>query len=41
MFKEGKTIPDKWADANVQKEIYGHDCMQVASDSFDELFSKA
>jgi salicylate hydroxylase len=33
------TVPDKWADANVQKMIYGHDCMQVAMDSFDKLFS--
>lgn len=39
--KENKnvSVPDKWADADVQKLIYGHDCMQVAQDSFDELFS--
>ncbi|TVY82700.1 FAD-dependent monooxygenase OpS4 [Lachnellula suecica] len=34
------TVPDKWADADVQKMIYGHDCMKVAEDSFDELFAK-
>lgn len=40
-FKEGKSVPDKWADADVQRQIYGHDCMQVTADSFDELFAKA
>ena len=35
----GKAVPDKWADADVQKMIYGHDCMKVAQDSFDELFA--
>ncbi|TKA55658.1 hypothetical protein B0A49_11148 [Cryomyces minteri] len=40
-LKEKKgAVPDKWADADVQKMIYGHDCMQVAQDSFDELFAK-
>ena len=34
----GKAVPDKWADADVQKKIYGHDCMKVAEESFDELF---
>jgi salicylate hydroxylase len=33
-------VPDKWADADVQKKIYGHDCMQVAKDSFEELYAK-
>jgi salicylate hydroxylase len=38
-LREGKgPVPDKWADADVQKMIYGHDCMQVAQDSFKELF---
>lgn len=38
-LKEKKgSVPDKWADADVQKKIYGHDCAQVAEDSFDELF---
>ncbi len=31
-------VPDKWADADVQRTIYGHDCMQVAQVSFDKLF---
>jgi len=34
-------IPDKWADADVQKQIYGFDCMKVAEDSFDEYFAGA
>ena len=33
-------VPDKWADADVQKQIYGHDCMKIAEESFDELFAK-
>jgi salicylate hydroxylase len=33
-------VPDKWADANVQKQIYGHDCMQIAEETFDEEFAK-
>ncbi|KAF4630609.1 hypothetical protein G7Y89_g7535 [Cudoniella acicularis] len=40
-LKEGKgTVPDKWADADVQKLIYGHDCAEVAKDSFAGLFAK-
>ncbi|KAF8151611.1 hypothetical protein B0H34DRAFT_728324 [Crassisporium funariophilum] len=40
-LKENKgTVPDKWADADVQKMIYGHDCMQVAQDIFDECFAR-
>ena len=32
-LKEGKgPVPDKWADANVQKMVYGFDCMKVAED---------
>lgn len=32
-LKEGKgPVPDKWADADVQRKIYGHDCVQVAED---------
>jgi salicylate hydroxylase len=39
-LKEKKgAVPDKWADADVQKQIYGHDCMKVAEESFDEIFS--
>ena len=38
--KEGKgPVPDKWADANVQKEIYGFDCTKVTEESFEELFN--
>jgi len=39
-LKEKKgSVPDKWADADVQKTIYGFDCMQVAEDIFDESFT--
>ena len=31
-------VPDKWADSDTQKMIFGHDCMKVADDSFDEIF---
>jgi len=34
-------IPDKWADADVQKQIYGFDCIKVAEESFDEYFEGA
>ena len=33
-------VPDKWADADVQKMIYGHDCMKVAEDVFQENFDR-
>ena len=33
------SVPDKWADAEVQAMIYGHDCMQVTEDTFDEIFN--
>ncbi|KAF2147692.1 FAD/NAD(P)-binding domain-containing protein [Myriangium duriaei CBS 260.36] len=39
LFKAGGKNPDKWADADVQKEIYGFDCMKVAGDEFERLFS--
>jgi salicylate hydroxylase len=40
-LKERKgAVPDKWADADVQKQIYGHDCMKIAEESFDGLFAK-
>ena len=32
-------VPDKWADSDVQRLIYGFDCMQVAEDSFQEFFN--
>lgn len=40
-LKEGKgPVPDKWADADVQRMVYGFDCVKVAEESFDELFQK-
>ena len=34
-LKQGKgPLPDKWADADVQRMIYGHGCMLVAQVSF-------
>ncbi|KAJ9352121.1 hypothetical protein DTO027B9_6053 [Paecilomyces variotii] len=39
-LKGGKgPVPDKWADADVQRLIYGFDCAQVTRDSFDEIFN--
>ncbi|THU92725.1 putative monooxygenase [Dendrothele bispora CBS 962.96] len=38
--KQGKgPVPDKYADAEVQKMIYGHDCVQNAMDEFEKLFA--
>lgn len=38
-LKQGKgAVPDKWADMDVQKMIYGHDCVMVAEDEFEKLF---
>lgn len=31
-------VPDKWADAEVQKQIYGFDCVRVADEVFDKEF---
>ncbi|KAL3426884.1 hypothetical protein PVAG01_00393 [Phlyctema vagabunda] len=36
--EKGGAVPDKWADADVQRQIYGHDCMLVAAESFEKLF---
>lgn len=33
-------VPDKWADADVQKNIYGFDCTKVTEDNFDEYFAQ-
>ncbi|KAF1809761.1 putative monooxygenase [Eremomyces bilateralis CBS 781.70] len=33
-------VPDKWADPEVQKEIYGHDCTKEAETAFQEQFNK-
>lgn len=39
LFREGKgKVPDKWADADVQKMIYGCDIAAVAEESFGEMF---
>ncbi|TGO18206.1 hypothetical protein BTUL_0011g00110 [Botrytis tulipae] len=38
--QKGGAVPDKWADADVQKRIYGFDCYQVALDRFEDLFAK-
>ncbi|KAJ5711751.1 Monooxygenase FAD-binding [Penicillium malachiteum] len=39
--KGGKgPVPDKWADADVQRNIYGFDCTKVTEEQFDELFSQ-
>lgn len=35
----GAKLPDKWADADVQKMIFGHDCMKIAEDEFDSLYA--
>lgn len=41
-LKKGKgAVPDKWADADIQKIIYGTDVMQEAKDHFDEFFNEA
>lgn len=40
-LKEGKgPVPDKWADADVQKIIYGTDVMAVADEKFEEIYAK-
>ncbi|TVY36259.1 FAD-dependent monooxygenase [Lachnellula subtilissima] len=45
MFKElrdkgGKApVPDKWADADVQKIVYGVDCVKIARENFTDLCS--
>ncbi len=36
----GGPVPDKWADADVQRRTYGHDCMKVAEDMFQESFDR-
>ncbi|KAG9236714.1 salicylate hydroxylase-like protein [Amylocarpus encephaloides] len=42
LTKEGSggAVPDKWADADVQRLIYGHDCMGVARDGFAGMFAR-
>ncbi|KAL3469094.1 hypothetical protein BJX99DRAFT_242054 [Aspergillus californicus] len=39
-LKQGKgPVPDKWADADVQKAIYGFDCVAEAEERFEEYFA--
>jgi salicylate hydroxylase len=39
--KNGKgPVPDKWADADMQRMIYGHDCVQYAQEQYDTLFRR-
>lgn len=38
--KQGAKVPDKWADAEVQKMIYGFDCMEVAKEMAGKVFKK-
>jgi len=38
-LKSGKgPVPDKWADADVQKVVYGFDCMKAAEETFEKSF---
>ena len=39
--KKGGAVPDKWADADVQRMIYGEDIAKTADEKFEELFAKA
>lgn len=40
-LRQGKgPVPDKWADADVQREIYGFDCTRVAEEEFHALYSE-
>lgn len=32
--------PDKWADADIQKMVYGQDVMKIANECFNNIFSK-
>ena len=34
------SVPDKWADAEVQKMVYGQDVMKMAEDDFDQISSR-
>ncbi|XHF98702.1 hypothetical protein AWENTII_002245 [Aspergillus wentii] len=33
-------VPDRYADADVQRGIYGMDCMGVADEEFDRLYNE-
>jgi salicylate hydroxylase len=32
------SVPDKWADADVQKMVYGVDCVKIAQEEFGKMF---
>nr|POE51687.1 fad-dependent monooxygenase ops4 [Quercus suber] len=36
---KGGPVPDKWADADVQKMIYGHDVVDAAEKGFERLYA--
>ena len=38
--KQGAKVPDKWADAEVQKIIYGFDAMEVAKEAASKAFAQ-
>ncbi|KAK5173666.1 uncharacterized protein LTR77_002347 [Saxophila tyrrhenica] len=35
---KGGPVPDRWADAEVQKMVYGQDIMKIAGEDFEGLF---
>jgi len=40
-LKNGKgPVPDKWADADVQKMIYGQDVMKIADEEFEKIYAR-
>ncbi|KAH9825408.1 3-hydroxybenzoate 6-hydroxylase 1 [Teratosphaeria destructans] len=40
-LKNGKgPVPDKWADADVQKMIYGQDVMKITQEDFDRIYAR-
>ena len=39
--KKGGAVPDKWADADVQRMTYGEDIAKTAEEKFEEFFARA
>ncbi|KAI0159745.1 FAD/NAD(P)-binding domain-containing protein [Xylariaceae sp. FL1272] len=37
--KSGQPVPDKWASPEVQQMIYSNDCVKIAQDRFEKLYS--
>ncbi|KAK3718846.1 hypothetical protein LTR37_004762 [Vermiconidia calcicola] len=33
-------VPDRWADAEVQKMVYGQDVMKIADEDFDQMYAR-